>query len=56
MLVKLLVRYRFCLYEVGAHKESWRERQDLLVLSRAEVVANEIAHTIEGLVTGTAYA
>jgi hypothetical protein len=56
MLVKLLVRYRFCRYELGARKESWRQRQDQLVVSRAEVVADEIADTIERIVTGTDHA
>lgn len=56
MLVKLLVRYRFCRYEFGARKEAWRERQDLLVVSRTEAVADEIARTIEGHATRTAHA
>jgi hypothetical protein len=52
MLIKLLVRYRFCRDELGRQKEDWRERQDMLVVSRAAAIADEIAGVIEELSIG----
>lgn len=43
MMVKLMVRYRFAQYEIFSRNEEWRRRQNALVLSRAAILAKDIA-------------